>query len=190
MLVLHPIYGNTAIMSVLYDESKVYMLDPYLTADELAEKLCSCPDEERIMLLGYGTKNGLLAHEDGFSFMMHRLIIGPVQAELLRAHGKELIGLWNNSATFARKENLEGLFCEGLITNLREAESRGIITLQMHIDESLETMFTELSNLLSIDCPLKDIPNRMKKLSYQQNGIGSFNYSRFKYVQPKSRFTP
>ena len=85
MLVLHPIYGNTAIMSVLYDESKVRVLDPYLTADELAEELCSCPDEERIMLLGYGTKNGLLAHEDGFSFMMHRLIIGPDQAELLFA---------------------------------------------------------------------------------------------------------
>lgn len=70
-----------------------------------------------------------------------------------------------------------------IISDIKEAEEYGIITLQHHIDEANEVMFAKLRRLLDEGIPLHDIPERMRALNNKPSSwLISFNYGNFYYL--------
>ena len=69
-----------------------------------------------------------------------------------------------------------------IISDKKEAEEYGIITLQHHIDEANEVMFAKLRRLLDEEIPLHEIPERMKTLNDRPSWLTNFNYENFYYL--------
>ena len=112
-----------------------------------------------------------------------RIIVGHPHAYYLRKHaGGNIIGIWCHADKFARKEGLHGLFSGMIISDKREAEEYGIITLQHLIDEANEVMFAKLRQLLDNQVPLHEIPERMKALNDKPSWLTCFNYGNFYYL--------
>ena len=161
MLVIHPKDKTTKILSVLYEEEDAQFITQSQSGHEIERAFHHCPRSERIMLLGHGSENGLFSREDDTDEHFDRIIVGHPQTYYLRRHGNNVIGIWCHADLFARKEGLHGLFSGMIISDKQEAESYGIITLQHHIDETNEIMFSKLRKLLDEGYPLCDIPRIM-----------------------------
>ena len=69
-----------------------------------------------------------------------------------------------------------------IISDKKEAEEYGIITLQHHIEEANEIMFARLRKLLDDGVPLHEIPERMKALNDKPGWLTNFNYEKFYYL--------
>ena len=70
-----------------------------------------------------------------------------------------------------------------IISDIKEAEEYGIITLQHHIDEANEVMFAKLRRLLDNKIPLHEIPERMRALNNKPSSwLTNFNYENFYYL--------
>lgn len=69
-----------------------------------------------------------------------------------------------------------------IISDKKEAEEYGIITLQHHIEEANEIMFARLRKLLDDGVPLHEIPERMKALNDKSSWLTNFNYENFYYL--------
>lgn len=182
MLVIHPKDQTTTVLSRLYEGESPKLLTQSQSGHELERSLHHCSRYERIMLLGHGSDKGLFSREDDTTDDFDRILIGHPHAYHLRRHGNNLIGIWCYADQFARKEGLHGLFSGMIISDRYEAEEYGIITLQQHIDDVNETMFSKLRTLLDEGCPLCDIPQKMKELNDSRNLIADFNYNNFFYL--------
>lgn len=184
MLVIHPKNEKTYLFEILYKGEDAKFLPQNQSEYELERAFYHCPSNERIMLLGNGSKRGLYSREDDTVDGFDRIIVGHSQAYYLRRHGNNLIGLWSHADLFARKEGLHGLFTGMIISDRHDAESYGVITLQCYIDETNAIMFRKLRKLLDDGCPLCDIPRVMKELRDRKdyNPIAKFNYENFYYL--------
>ena len=97
-------------------------------------------------------------------------------------NGANMIGIWCHADKFARKEGLHGLFSGMIISDKKEAEEYGIITLQHHIEEANEIMFARLRKLLDEKITLHEIPELMKTLNDRHSCLTNFNYENFYYL--------
>lgn len=182
MLVIHPNDRTTDFLSVLYDRTDVKVADHNASKREIEHLLHHCPQQERILLLGHGSGRGLFSRTDDTIPEFDRIIVGHPHAYHLRRHGSNLIGIWCHADKFARKEGLHGLFSGMIISDKYEAEEHGIITLQHIIEETNEIMFGRLRKLLDEECPLHEIPPRLKEMDDQHTFISRFNYNSFYYL--------
>lgn len=183
MLVVHPKDITTGVLTSLYEGTDAKVVDQTASKREIEHMLHHCPPSERIMLLGHGSKNGLFSRTDDSEPEFDRIIVGHPHAYHLRRHGANLIGIWCHADKFARKEGLHGLFTGMIISDKREAEEYGIITLQHHIEEANEIMFAQLRKLLDENVPLHEIPERMQALKYGPTSwLALFNYENFFYL--------
>ena len=198
MLVLHTVNVNdmTALMSSLYDKKKDNVLknvSPYKVRNALVNCL---PEDDIILIVGYGSEYGLEVPENPLSDKPGRVIFGEPEAGILKQiqdarkeNNKKpikVIGIWPGADKFARKHHLQGLFCGDLITTVKEAEHYGTITLQMHIDEWNETLFTELRELLSKRIALSSFRNRLSEMNKgQYNPVTNRNIQNLKYYSYK-----
>lgn len=182
MLVIHPADRTTSGLFALYQGENVTVVDQRASNKEVARSLRLCPKHERIMLLGHGSENGLFSREDDTVPEFDRIIVGHPHAYHLRKHGCNLIGIWCHADKFALKEGLHGLFSGMIISDIEEAESYGIPTLQQQIEAWNESMFTRLRQLLDEECPLHEIPERLKVLDDQHSLLTDFNYNNFYYL--------
>ena len=182
MLVIHPTDSTTTFLSALYKGTKAKIIDQSASKREIEHLLHHTPQSERIMLLGHGSDNDLFSRTDDTIPEFDRIIVGHPHAYHLRKHGSNLIGIWCHADKFARKEGLHGLFSGMIISDKYEAEEYGIITLQHHIEEANEIMFGRLRTLLNEECPLHEIPERMKALDDKYSSITKFNYNSFYYL--------
>ncbi len=181
MLVIHPKDKTTAVLSALYDGLEAQVVNDYRSTKDMGHLLHHIPMQERIMLLGHGSDQGLFFRHDDTKDSFDHIIVGHPHAYHLRRHGGNIIGIWCHADKFARKEGLHGLFSGMIISDKREAEEYGIITLQHHIEESCSAMFAKLRKLLDDGIPLHEIPKRMKALA-DNSSVGSFNYENFYYL--------
>lgn len=182
MLVVHPTDITTAVLSCLYNGTESKVIDQHMSKRDIEHLLHHCPQRERIMLLGHGSDKGLFSRKDDMIPEFDRIIVGHSHAYHLRRHGGNIIGIWCHADKFARKEGLHGLFSGMIISDKKEAEEYGIITLQHHIDEANEVMFAKLRRLLDEEIPLHEIPERMKALNDQPSSLTNFNYENFYYL--------
>lgn len=184
MIVIHPKDKTTELLSLLYVGEDTKCFTQLQSGHEIERAFHHCPRKERIMLLGHGSDRGLFSKEDDAEEDFDRIIVGHPQTYYLRRHGNNLIGIWCHADLFARKEGLHGLFSGMIISDTKEAEIYGTITLQYYIDETNEIMFRKLRKLLDEGCPLCDIPRIMKELRDTKvyNPIAEFNYESFFYL--------
>ena len=183
MLVVHPIDITTAVLSTLYKGLESKVVDQNMSKREIEHFLYHSPQRERIMLLGHGSDKGLYSRTDDMIPEFDRIIVGHSHAYHLRHHNGNIVGIWCHADKFARKEGLHGLFSGMIISDIKEAEEYGIITLQHHIDEANEVMFAKLRKLLDDEVPLHEIPERMKALNDKPSSwLTSFNYENFYYL--------
>lgn len=183
MLVVHPKDITTSVLTCLYKGTDSKIVDHTASKHEIEYMLHHCPSHERIMLLGHGSKNGLFSHTDYNVPELDRIIVGHPHVNHLRHHGENIIGIWCHADKFARKEGLHGLFSGMIILDKWEAEEYGIITLQHHIEEANEVMFTQLRGFLDEGVPLHEIPKRMKALNDNPSSwLTRFNYDNFYYL--------
>ena len=183
MLVVHPTDITTAVLSYLYNGTESKVIDQRMSKRDIEHLLHHCPQRERIMLLGHGSDKGLFSRTDDMIPEFDRIIVGHSHAYHLRRHGGNIIGIWCHAEKFARKEGLHGLFSGMIISDKKEAEEYGIITLQHHIDEANEVMFAKLRRLLDEEIPLHEIPERMKNLNDTPSSwLTNFNYDNFYYL--------
>lgn len=181
MLVIHPKDRTTAMLSVLYAELGATVIGDNRTTKEIGRLLHHVSSQERIMLLGHGTENGLFFREDDSCKEFDGIIVGHSHAYHLRKHGGNLVGIWCHADDFARKEGLHGLFSGMIISEVDEAEEYGISVPQCVIDEENGVMFGKLRGLLDEGLPLHEIPERMEALNDAHTPIADFNYSHFFY---------
>lgn len=182
MLVVHPKDITTSVLTSLYKGTDSKVVDQTASKREIEHLLHHCPPRERIMLLGHGSDNGLFSRTDENLPEFDRIIVGHSHAYYLRHHGANMIGIWCHADKFARKEGLHGLFSGMIISDKKEAEEYGIITLQHHIEEANEIMFAKLRKLLDDGVPLHQIPERMKALNDKPSWLTNFNYENFYYL--------
>lgn len=182
MLVIHPKDRDTQMFSTLYEGTEANVVDDNRSVKEVGHLLCQTPPQERIMLLGKGSWQGLHYRRETAENSFERIIVGHLHAGFLRRHGGNLIGIWSHAARFARKEGLHGLFTREIITDTREAESYGNITLQYYIEEINEQMFAQLRKLLDEGTPLPEIPERMKALNTKYSTVPMINYGSFVFL--------
>lgn len=119
---------------------------------------------ERIMLLRHGSDKGLFFRKDDSKDEYDKVIVCHAHAYHLRKHDGNIVAVWCNADKFARAEGLHGLFTNLIITDKREAQEHGIITLQMYIDDACYTMYSRLRKLLDDGAPLREIPQLMKEM--------------------------
>ncbi len=182
MIVIHPIDQTTAALSKLYEGMEdVVRLNQTASNQYIKHTLNHSSSHERIYLLGHGSDSGLFSRMDDTKDEFDRLIVNHSHAYYLRKHNCNIIGIWCHADLFARKEGLHGLFSGMIISDKREAEEYGIITLQHHIDESCGVMFAKLRKLLDDGVPLHEIPERMRALK-GHSLVDSFNYENFYYL--------
>lgn len=181
MLVIHPKDKTTSMLSALYDGMEAQVINDYHSTKDIGHLLHRTSPQERIMLLGHGSNQGLFFRHDDTKDGFDHIIVGHPHAYHLRRHGSNLIGIWCHADKFARKEGLHGLFSGMIISDKWEAQEYGIITLQHLIEESCERMFAQLRKLLDDGIPLHEIPERMKAL-VDHSLVGSFNYEKFYYL--------
>lgn len=182
MLVIHPKDITTGFLSVLYEGTGSRVVDQGASKREIESLLHHCPQWERIMLLGHGSDNGLFSRTDESVPEYDRIIVGHSHAYHLRRHSGNIIGIWCHADKFARKEGLHGLFSGMIISDKKEAEEYGIITLQHLIEQANEVMFAKLRKLLDEEVPLHEIPQRMRALNEEHSCLTNFNYENFFYL--------
>ena len=183
MLVIHPTDITTSFLSCLYNGTESKIADQNMSKREIEHLLHHSPQRERIMLLGHGSDIGLFSRTDDSKPEFDRIIVGHPHAYHLRRHGGNIIRIWCHANKFARKEGLRGLFSGMIISDVKEAEEYGIITMQHHIDEENEVMFATLRKLLDDGTALNEIPEQMKALNHKPSSwLINFNYGNFYYL--------
>lgn len=183
MLVIHPKDRTTRVLSLLYNEDEaVRVLDEHRSGKEMGRLLGHTSQHERIMLLGHGSENGLFYRKDDTKDVFDSIIVGHPHAYQLRKHSGNLIGIWCYADKFARKEGLHGLFSGMIISDVKEAQEYGIITLQMQIDEANYLIFSYLRRLLDEGTPLHEIPQLMKEMKHEHSLVADFNKENFFYL--------
>lgn len=170
------------MLSVLYAGLGATVIGDNRTAKEMGRLLHHVSSQERIMLLGHGTENGLFFREDDSSKEFDGIIVGHSHAYHLRKHGGNLIGIWCHADDFARKEGLHGLFSGMIVSDTDEAEEYGINVPQFVIEEENIVMFGKLRGLLDEGLPLHEIPARMEALNDAHTPVADFNYRHFFYI--------
>lgn len=109
-LVIHPYDTTTKFLSVVYaDKNFTVITDNYISKKELKNAIKS---HDRIIFLGHGTEEGLLAFK--------RIMIDSTYVYLLK--DKINVYIWCNADKFVKKYNLKGFYSGMIISEYDEAE--------------------------------------------------------------------
>jgi len=152
-LVIHPIDKSTDFLSVVYRdiEDATIIRDPYSSSKYIKDNIKS---HDRIIMLGHGTHNGLIAMTGLFQF---RNLIDSKLVYLLRE--KECISIWCNADKFLNKYGLNGFHTGMIVSEFDEAEMFifGEYTLDQ-IDSSNKLFAEALKRAIDSETPL-DVMN-------------------------------
>lgn len=182
MLVIHPKDRTTLVLSTLYDGMEATVISGDCSKTEVGHLLHHISTQERIMLLGHGSDDGLFYRKDDAKSGFDKIIVGNPHVYYLRKHGGNLIGIWCYADMFARAKGLHGLFSGMIISEVKEAEENEIAATQKDILASNTAMFTKLRRLLDEQTPLHEIPQKMKVLDDEHTRLSEFNYGNFYYL--------
>jgi hypothetical protein len=182
MLVIHPRDSTTAMLSLLYEGEEIRLLDQRVNSAFIKHCLNHLPKQERIMMLGHGSDNGLFSRDNEEQELFNRLMISHPHAYYLRKHGSNIVAVWCNADQFARNERLHGLFTGMIISELSEALMYHVATTQEELSEENVKLATRIRSLLDEQLPLHEIPARMQELDDVHSPLTEFNYKNFHYL--------
>ena len=182
MLVIHPKDRTTAMLSALYEGQDARVIDTSCTTKEMERLLHHVSSQERIMLLGHGSDQGLFFRHDDTASTFDKIIVGHPHAFHLRKHGGNTVGVWCNADLFARAEGLHGLFTGMIVSELSEASLYHIETTQDELDSENVKLASRLRALLDEGIPLCAIPERMLAADDMHTPLTTFNCSKFFYL--------
>lgn len=132
---------------------------------------------DRVILLGHGTKHGLLRSDyDGYI----------VNADLVdELNKKEVIGIWCYASDFAKKNGLKGLFSGMFISEQNEALMEGLElpeTLSIE-DENKAFAYIMHYHLVNKRDSLEEIAATFKDLAATtDNKLKKYNFSKIEIV--------
>lgn len=182
MLVIHPKDKTTSMLSVLYDGSDACVVNDCRSTKEVGRLLYHVSSQERVMLLGHGSKEGLFFRWDDSKDTFDKIIVGHSHAYSLRRHGGNLVAIWCHADLFARAEGLHGLFSGMIISELSEALFYQVETTQEELEAENMKLARRLRNLFEECVPLCEIPERMLALDDVHSPLTTFNYKHFYYL--------
>ncbi len=182
MLVIHPIDETTDFLKLLYDPDEVTVINQSTCNTDVKSLLNHVPRQERIMLLGHGSENGLFSRGDSDFPDFDRLMISHQHSYYLRRHGGNIVGIWCNADAFARKEGLHGLFSGMIISDIDEAKEYGFDTSEEELEKENLKLAFHLGFHLCKGTPLHLIPEIMCHSDNIHNPLTRFNYNNFYYL--------
>lgn len=114
-LVIHPKDKTTDCLSVIYEGRKDWTVvrDPSTSREEIEDLI---REHDRIVMLGHGTPDGLLAAAGGFRF--GRYIVDHSHRHLFK--GKDTYSIWCNSDQYFRRGHLKGFHTGMIISEVGE----------------------------------------------------------------------
>lgn len=182
MLVIHPKDNTTAMLSALYEGMGAHVIDDVRSTREIGHLLHHLSSQERIMLLGHGSKQGLFFRKDDTQDVFDKILVGHPHAFYLRKHGGNIVAVWCHADLFARAEGLHGLFSGMIISEMSEALLYDVETTQEELDRENVKLSRRLRLLFDEGIPLSDIPERMLALDDIHSPLTTFNYKSFYYL--------
>lgn len=182
MLVIHPKDKTTAMLSALYDQLGAHVVNTLCTTKEMERMLHHVSSQERIMLLGHGSDQGLFFRHDDTKDAFDKIIVGHPHAFHLRRHGGNMVAVWCHADLFARAEGLHGLFSGMIISEMSEAMAYDVDTTQEELDRENVKLAQRLRTLLDEGMPLSDIPKRLSEMDDVHSPLTMFNYKSFYYL--------
>ena len=182
MLVIHPEDQTTSMLKGLYEGAVCTLISKPLSRRDMRRLLRETEPNERVLLLGHGSANGLFHREDPSSAQFDSFIISHAHAYPLRKHGANLVGIWCHAADFARRERLQGLFSGMIISDMEEAQQYHVHTTQEELDRENIKLVERLRSLLDEGISLREIPQRMLELDDAHTPLTEFNYKNFYYL--------
>lgn len=182
MLVVHPKDKTTAMLSVLYDGLDARVVNDVRSTKEMGRLLYHVSSQERVMLLGHGSNEGLFFRWDDSKDTFDKIMVGHPHAYYLRRHGGNLVAIWCHADLFARAEGLHGLFSGMIISELSEALFYQVETTQEELESENVKLARRLRTLFDECVPLCEIPKRMLALDDAHSPLTTFNYKHFYYL--------
>lgn len=161
-LAIHPEDKTTEFLAEIYsDKSWTVIVDSNISKKALKEAIKS---HERIIMLGHGTKYGLLGYR--------RLVIDSSWVYLLRE--KTCVCIWCNADQFVNKYGFNGFYTGMIISEIEEAQEYGIPITEEELVHS-NKLFAEAVRQ-SIDS--EDIVQNIKNIYVGSSPVINFNRSR------------
>lgn len=182
MLVIHPKDKTTTMLSILYEGLDARVVNDSRSTNEISRLLYHISSQERVMLLGHGSNDGLFFRLDDNKDVFDKIIVGHPHAYYLRKHGGNLVAIWCHADLFAKAEGLHGLFSGMIISELSEALSYHVETTQEELDSENVKLARRLRILFDKCIPLCEIPEMMLALDDVHSPLTVFNYKNFYYL--------
>lgn len=108
-LVIHPLDSSTEFLSEIYDDMDWTIIKDNKISKSNLKKTIKVHD--RIIMMGHGSENGLFGDK--------KMMIDSSFVYLLKE--KNIICIWCNADSFAKKYNLKGIFTGMIISDYEEA---------------------------------------------------------------------
>lgn len=163
-LVIHPEDPTTKVLEGSYVGKGYTVITDYLLPKNKLKK--AIKEHDRIIMLGHGTKYGLMAETGMRSY---RMVVDSTLLYLLRE--KILIGVWCNADEFFEKYKLEGFYTGMIISEEKEAEFENVEATIEEIRESNNLLTEALEKSINSE----DILTSMVKNYVGDTDVINFN---------------
>jgi len=192
-LVIHPEDPTTDFLKPIYcQNTNCEVITGGVSKIELMSNI---RQSNNLIILGHGTKDGLVGYNFNYEFMIDSSFCGLLQ-------NKNCILLFCNADEFINNNNLifNGIYCGNFISEAKELvsldshfETEDYATIQAYqpmINESNESFAITLGNLLGENDfrDMKYIYESLKNeygLLAKRNEIAAYNHSRIYFKNPK-----
>jgi hypothetical protein len=169
-LVIHPYDETTTMLSVIYEDKDWTVITDQFVSKSFLKK--SIIDHDRVVMLGHGTPQGLIAMT-GFSNF--RYLIDSDMVYLLR--DKALVAIWCNADQFFDKYDLKGLYTGMIISEWDEAWSEGLSKFSHEDIDNSNTLFSSVMKEV-IESDGYDLSISESKYIGEDNEVIEFNRTR------------
>jgi hypothetical protein len=172
-LVIHPHDETTHFLKSIYENiPNKTVITGGLFVDEVNKLICS---HDQVIMLGHGSPRGLF----GVGSFNQYYVVGGDQADLLQ--DKKCIFIWCHADQFVKEHNLKGFHSGMFVSEVVEALIYKLKGDKRLIAESNNTFAFMLGSIISINKPLPEIYEQIKK-EYgwlaERNEIAKYNHER------------
>lgn len=178
MVVIHANDPTTSFLSQLYEQREDISVH-IKESDTKSAVQRAIRQDDVIMMLGHGTKYGLLSAPDKRG-EYPRFLIDSDFVQFLRA--KTCIGIWCHADEFADTYKLHGLFSGMIISELHEAIEYEVVATKEEIDFEMVKFASRLRWCID-QYKLEEVPLRMRELDDVKSALTTFNYNNLFYFE-------
>lgn len=163
-----------------YSEERGRLDDPTIPYDSSRKEIEEINraienEEDTLIVCGHGTEDGCLSPHFDYT-------LSSSNKDMIRA--KRFIGIWCNALTFAKKNNVSGLFSSMFITNTVEADYLGMGNVgEERIKESERKFVNTLNSLLRNNIPMDKWKEAFTCIVDATNEVEVFNFTSLGYME-------